>query len=495
MKTLIYYEKRKILRRKSTIIACLLMLLSIIALSFVFVSDQDYYRTDGTEVSGMEAIHVKQEMDHALAGPLTAKRLKDTLQQYHTVYGNSDNFGASGALKDEVYCKDILPYNGILNLMRRIYSPAGAYDMNILSSVTNERVENFYQDRHAQVQSIVDMDYTTGNYTQAEKDTILKLDTKVSDPITYDYSDGWKTLLTRDFPTVFLLIALVVCIIISPVFAYEYQTGADAVVLSSKYGRRETVWAKLIAGFTVTSRIYFIAVLVSLISVLAVFGVQGWNCDFQILSTTAYYGMKIWQVVFVGIVINYVVVLSVMAFTLLLSAACKTPFAAVLISTLCTIVPMFLPTSRVNGVFNKLLCLLPAKACGVLNVCSVQLRQACHNSSLHDSNCSMCCDYRCASHSAQKILQASGGMMLADLRRNAKNRRTGCDSRPPVFAYGSQSAFSSSTRSMSLRPLNVHGATLISLYPSEWYSRRARVLRTFVSIRRYRQPCRAASCS
>ena len=185
MKTLIYYEKRKILRRKSTIIACLLMLLSIIALSFVFVSDQGYYRTDGTEVSGMEAIHVKREMDHALAGPLTAKRLKDTLQQYHTVYGNSDNFGTSGALKDEVYCKDILPYNGILNLMRRIYSPAGAYDTNILSSITNERVENFYQDRHAQVQSIVDMDYTTGNYTQAEKDTILKLDTQAFQELYY----------------------------------------------------------------------------------------------------------------------------------------------------------------------------------------------------------------------------------------------------------------------------------------------------------------------
>ena len=197
---------------------------------------------------------------------------------------------------------------------------------------------------------------------EAAVSSMLKLDAKVSDPITYDYSDGWKTLLTRDFPTVFLLIALVVCIIISPVFAYEYQTGADAVVLSSKYGRRETVWAKLIAGFTVTSRIYFIAVLVSLISVLAAFGIRGWNCDFQILSTTAYYGLKIWQVVFVGIVINYVVVLSVMAFTMLLSAACKTPFAAVLISTLCTIVPMFLPTSRVSGVFNKLLCLLPAKA-------------------------------------------------------------------------------------------------------------------------------------
>lgn len=40
--------------------------------------------------------------------------------------------------------------------------------MNILSSVTNKMVENFYQERHSQVQSILDMDYTTGNYTQAE---------------------------------------------------------------------------------------------------------------------------------------------------------------------------------------------------------------------------------------------------------------------------------------------------------------------------------------
>ena len=120
--------------------------------------------------------------------------------------------------------------------------------------------ENFYQERHAQVQSILDMDYTTGNYTQTEKDTIMKLDAEVSSPITYDYSDGWKTLLIRDFQTVFLLIALVVCIIISPVFAYEYQTGTDAVVLSSRYGRQETVLAKIIAGFSITSIIYFIAV-------------------------------------------------------------------------------------------------------------------------------------------------------------------------------------------------------------------------------------------
>ena len=359
MKTLIYYEKKKVLRRKSTVIACLLLLLSILTLSFVFVSDESYYLSDGTKISGMEAIHVKQKIEHTLAGPLTTKHLKDALQQYHSVYENSDNFTTSGNLKDEVYCRDIQPYDVILNLMRRIYSPAGEYDMNILS---NEMVENFYQERHAQVQSILDMDYTTGNYTQAEKDTITRLDSKVSTPVTYDYSDGWKTLLIRDFQTVFMLIALVVCIIISPIFSYEYQTGTDAVVLSSRYGRRETVWAKIIAGFTITSIIYFIAVLVSLFAVLTAFGIQGWNCDFQIISTTSYYGLKIWQVALAGIGINYVVILSVMAFTMFLSATCKTPFAAILISTICTITPLFLPTSRVNGLYNKLICLLPAQA-------------------------------------------------------------------------------------------------------------------------------------
>ena len=140
---------------------------------------------------------------------------------------------------------------------------------------------------------------------------------------------------------------------------------------------------------------------------LAVFGVQGWNCDFQILSTTAYYGLKIWQVVFVGIVINYVVVLSVMAFTMLLSAACKTPFAAVLISALHdrAYVPADKPRQRS---FQQTP--LPASgkgngySCGVFNVCSVQFRQAGHYPPVHDPDRRVCADYRHTSRGTQKIL-------------------------------------------------------------------------------------------
>lgn len=373
MRTLVYYEKKKILKRKSTVITCSLLLLCILALSLVFISDQFYFKADCTEVSGIEAIRVRKEMDHALAGPLTTERLKDILHRYHTVYDNPDNYNSTGSISNDIYCKDILPYNGVIRLMQQIYSPVGAYDMNILSSVTGEMADRFYETRHAQVQSIV----TAGNYTQAEKETIINLDTKVSQPITFDYSEGWKTLLVRGFPTMFLLIGLAVCIIISPIFAYEYQTGADSVILSSRYGKRETVRAKITAGFLVTSGIYLIAALTGFISVLAAFGTEGWNCDFQILSTTSFYGLKIWQVVLFGVVINYVLVLSVMAFTMLLSAACKTPFAAVIISTLCTAAPLFFPTSETGGLLKQIISLLPAKAMDTYQIFSAYVLFSC----------------------------------------------------------------------------------------------------------------------
>lgn len=357
MKTLVYYEKRKILRRKSTVIACLFMLLSILALSLVFVSDQGYFGADGTELSGHAAISAKRENEHLLAGQLTPDYLTDILQQYQTVCGRAENYdGTTGALKNEVYLKNILPYREILNLMRGCYAP-NSYDLSTLTAVPIAMADDFYNVRHTNIQAILG----AGNYTSAEKNAILEKDASISVPFAYDYSNGWKTLLTRAFPTLFLMLALVVCIIISPVFATEYQTSTDSVILSSRYGRKETVRAKVLAAFTITSTIYIIAVLLGIVLVLLPFGIEGWNCNFQIISINSFYDIKIWQLVLCGIFINYIVILSVMVFTLLLSSICKTAFSAVIISSLCTAVPLFFPTGN-SVIINHIINLLPAKA-------------------------------------------------------------------------------------------------------------------------------------
>lgn len=372
MKTLIFYEVKKLLRRKSTAVVYLLMAACIFAVNLVVISDQGWFQADGAELSGLAAIRAERAATHAQAGPLTQERVSAALRHYHSVYGDMSNYdGATGSLRNEVYCKEIAPYKRIFNLLARVYAPTGAYDLRALDNVTGE--VDFYAARRAKVRAILDMDITTGNFTRAEKDLALRLDQQVSSPFYFDYTSGWRTLLARTFSLSFLLIALALCVIISPVFAFEYQTGADALVLSAKRGGVEIVRAKIAAGFLAVCVTYALGVGVTLLCALVPFGAEGWNCEFQILSETSFYNLKIWRVVFWGILINFIVMASVMAFVMFLSAVCKTPFTAVIISMLCIAVPMFFPTSSSSGLFNHFLALLPAQAMDSFTVFSAYL--------------------------------------------------------------------------------------------------------------------------
>ena len=374
MKTLIGYEKKKLLRRKSAMIACLLMVLCIFAASLVVISDQGWFQEDCTELSGIRAIRAERAVTQTQAGLLTPERLKSTLRRFHRVYGDPSNYNSeTGSLQEEVYCREISPYRRILTLLARVYAPSGFYDIKVLNDVTEEMADSFYEIRHANVRTLLNMELTTGNFTQAEKDAALKLDQQVSRPFYYNYTGGWKALLTRTFSLSFLLITLALCVIISPVFGYEYQTGTDAVVLSAKRGRGEIVRAKITAGFLAASEVYALGVCAMLLCVLVPFGAEGWNCEFQLLSETSFYSLKIWQVALLGILINYIVMLSVMAFTMLLSAVCKTPFAAVIASMLCTAVPLFFPASNTSSLLNHILALLPAQAMDTYTVFSAYM--------------------------------------------------------------------------------------------------------------------------
>ncbi len=145
------------------------------------------------------------------------------------------------------------------------------------------------------------------------------------------------------------------------------------MVLSAKRGRGEIVRAKIMAGFLAASEVYALGVCAMLLCVLVPFGAGGWNCEFQLLSETSFYSLKIWQVALLGILINYIVMLSVMAFTMLLSAVCKTPFAAVIASMLCTAVPLFFPASNTSSLLNHILALLPAQAMDTYTVFSAYM--------------------------------------------------------------------------------------------------------------------------
>ena len=372
MNMLLRFECKKLLNRKFTLITFFVLMLCIIALSLLIISENTYHNEDGSRISGTEAIQANKASQAIPEGKLTKQKLLEAFHQYQTVMNNPSNFeGATDDLKDEVYVTELKPYDNVLSLLRRNYSPTGRYDYYILSSVSDEMIDQFYEVRHAKIQEIVDMNYSYGNYSQIEKEFILNKDSEIETPFTYDYTNGWSDILQRGFFTVFLLIGLAVCVIIAPIFANEYQTGADAVVLSTRFGRKRIIHAKILAGFLVSSGIFFFATAFFMIINFAAYGIQGWNASFQILSFTSFYNLTILQVFLRGILLNYLIVMAVMSITMLLSSVCKTSFSAVIISALWVFVPLFIPSSKSSKVFNYIVNLLPSKALDTYTVFSV----------------------------------------------------------------------------------------------------------------------------
>ena len=63
----------------------------------------------------------------------------------------------------------------------------------------------------------------------------------------YGYHKGWSMILdTLTWP---VLIMMLICIGIAPIFAGEYQSKCDSLILCMKYGRSKLILAKIISGW------------------------------------------------------------------------------------------------------------------------------------------------------------------------------------------------------------------------------------------------------
>ncbi|MGL4736020.1 MAG: ABC transporter permease [Cellulosilyticaceae bacterium] len=74
--------------------------------------------------------------------------------------------------------------------------------------------------------------------------------------------------------TTILMIFLITSICIGPLFAEEYTTRVDQLILSAKYGKNRLIWAKISVGISVAVGLVCIFFLASYISTLVVKGFE-----------------------------------------------------------------------------------------------------------------------------------------------------------------------------------------------------------------------------
>ena len=145
----------------------------------------------------------------------------------------------------------------------------------------------------------------------------------------------------------------------APIFAGEYTSRADQLILSSKYGKNKQISAKLFAACSLFVMFFTLLTAIEFALILFAYGAGGANAPIQQYIPLLAYPLTmsesaviLWVCTFFGAFLN-------LALTLLLSSKFKSPFGVmVIISALIIITTMVSMTERIAWLHN-LLCLLP----------------------------------------------------------------------------------------------------------------------------------------
>ncbi len=358
---LVKYEFLKILRKKSTLIV---MVASLLVTAFMFglpILRYQTYNQDGV-INGFAGIEYEKMQAEKYSVPLTDEYITNTIREVQQLFENPDNVGYDGYEKfliDSAYWDGIAPRENLLGMIAKNYAdPNESVGYNALPDLDISEGTDFYGARQEKIEKLLNV--SSRELSEEQKAYWRDMNSKVDEPFTYGYFEGWEIIISSFELLMFALLA--VCIVIAPVFSGEYQAGTDAVILSAKYGKTKLTTAKIIASYLFGALAFTLHVVVALGLPLAAFGFDGWDLPLQIANTTIPYPFTFLQSVLVNLGVVYLVLFALIGLTLLLSAKMKSPYFVLIVLVPVLFIPMFLSPNGTTGAYNLTLFLLPYRS-------------------------------------------------------------------------------------------------------------------------------------
>lgn len=341
--SLVGYEYKKILHKKSVVIVLLLAVI-VAAISVWGTLFGSSYVDGEVFESYYDAMIKDRTYARSLAGrEIDSKLIMEAAQAYAQI-PEADRY-----YDTPEYQTFARRYSEIYNISRAINNTASRrFNMVDFRVLTDGQAEQLYAIRRdKQVQAVEE----TGMSDKA-KEKVLALDAQIETPFTFSYTDGYRRFFTLMYP-VGLMAAFVMAICISPLFSGEYTSGADQLILASKHGKRRLIQAKLFTGFLMAAAICLFLTLINYIFSMLTFGFDGWNSPLQIFNPMLPYPLTMGQTAVLLAVCAFFACLLTTAITMLLSAKFKSPFGVIVLISLLLVVPMFITVSYDRiGLYN-----------------------------------------------------------------------------------------------------------------------------------------------
>ena len=357
---LYYLEMKRLIRTKSVWILMIAMVVLAAVMAYVPVTFIRAYKTDAGNVqavTGVQAVKISKETRKDMEGEVTEEKIRQALRVLNEMY---QEYGSSfmEEVSADVYAEKIYPIMPVLNVIEQVLVPDGKnlYNMETFD-VKEEDAATIYEKYREEIQGL-------SQNPELVKE-MQKISGSVKTPFTYE---SGMTLETVDYYTIYLFLVMFAFIVIaSPVYAAEYQTGADDVIRCTKNGRVRIAVTKILVTFTlavatfVASSLTFVAVLYIL------YGGSGFGTSIQMGYVFYLPALTIGSMLKLQIAGGVLFTLATVSFVLFLSSKCKNVQTALISAFGIAILPMILNMAGNNNVLNIMRCILPTGGFGLIN--------------------------------------------------------------------------------------------------------------------------------
>ncbi|MEI5906847.1 hypothetical protein WAK64_07215 [Bacillus spongiae] len=317
MKQLVKFEIYKLFRQKGIYTWMILMFLF-----FSLAMTMEARIPNNLDTS---AIEIKEELQTAAKkweGKLTGKKIEEASNLSQSLEARvqqkfADNYKGDG---NELTSEEVAEYF----ILSRI--SLARYNLQVFQTNLKDldnRVNSVNRDSFAYKKGLL------------EQEMLEKVNVE-----TFTYNEGPKK--TIDFVSNYAVYftGIIMLVGLTSTFVNETRTSMDQLIYSSRYGRKQIVTAKIMAGMALIVVLTISWVTFDVLMNLYLYGNNGWNSSIQLLghphspynlTGLEYFGIQIGA--------HLIAAIAFMAFILTVSALSKSILASFLISTLVFILP------------------------------------------------------------------------------------------------------------------------------------------------------------
>lgn len=353
---MLYYEMKKVFSGYGSKIALLILgILIFLGLRYCIITSV-WVNENGEEEKGIRSIKKLREATAEWSGALTEERITQVIHENDRINGTTE------AQSEDIRQQNIAygwkqGFAEIRNIINYSFCEFREYDYYKVDTLSAADADQFYLNRVKSLQRWLDGE-AKYYYSDLEKEYFINQYEKMKKPLDYEYMDGWKNLFEYS-STILMIMSIIIAVIVAPIFSCEKQLSADSVLYASYHGRDKAVSAKLLAGFLITTIIYWSTMLIYSCSILGVFGVDGAECQIQVAdSWKSFYNITNVQEYIIVLFGGYVGCIFMTTLTMFVSARFKSTVLAAIVPFILIFAPTFLSTINSRRL-TEIIALLP----------------------------------------------------------------------------------------------------------------------------------------